>query len=50
MDINLLNKQKVDEWLSQFSNEDKSKALSLIEDINFIDQQDYDRYTSPFQS
>ena len=46
MDINLLNKQKVDEWLSQFSNEDKSKALSLIEDINFIDQQDYDRYTA----
>ena len=46
MDINLLNKQKVDEWLSQFSNEDKPKALSLIEDINFIDSQDYDRYTS----
>jgi len=46
MDINLLNKQKVDDWLSQFSNEDKSKALSLIEDINFIDQVDYDRYTS----
>jgi len=46
MDINLLNKQKVNEWLSQFSNEDKPKALSLIEDINFIDQMDYDIYTS----
>jgi hypothetical protein len=46
MDINLLNKQKVDEWLSQFLNEDKQKALALIEDINFIDQEDYDRHTS----
>jgi len=48
MDINLLNKQKVDNWLSQFSNEEKAKekALSLIEDINFIDQVDYDIYTS----
>lgn len=46
MNINLLNKTKVDEWLSQFSNEDKQKALSLIEDINFIDQEDYDRYTA----
>ena len=46
MDINLLNKQKVDEWLSQFKNEDRPKALSLIDDINFIDQLDYDRYTS----
>lgn len=46
MDINLLNKQKVNEWLNQFSNKDKPKALSLIEDINFIDQQDYDRHTA----
>jgi len=46
MDINLLNKNRVNEWLSQFSNKDKEKALSLIEDINFIDQMDYDIYTS----
>lgn len=45
MNKDLLEKQKVDNWLSQFEHNDKAKALALIDDINFIDQLDYDRYT-----
>lgn len=46
MNIEYLNKNLLNNWLTQFSKEDKPKALSLINDINFIDQLDYDRYTS----
>lgn len=46
MNIKLLNPIKLQNWLKQFKKEDIEKAKSLIEDINFIDQVDYDSYTA----
>lgn len=46
MDINLLDKKKLDDWLKQFDSSSLKSARKLIEDINFIDQVDYDFYTN----
>ncbi len=46
MNIELLNKNILQDWLSQFINNDKNKAIALLEDVNFVDQLDYDIYTS----
>lgn len=46
MDIKLLDQNHLLNWLKQFNDTDKNLATSLVKDINFIDQLDYDIYTS----
>lgn len=46
LDSKILNQDLLSSWLNQFSKKDVNIAKALIEDINFIDQTDFDRYTA----